>query len=179
MGDLALSTRYVRALLKKLPAEHLERVQEEICEATELWHASADLRRVMLNPLIPVGEKVDAMARIAERAGWLEPVRNFLGVLVENERIALLSDIGAVLADMVRAHLRRQIAVIESPVPLSDEETARVTHRLGTQLGVTLIPQVEVKPELLGGLRVRVGDTMFDATVASNLRNLREQLTKG
>lgn len=179
MGDRALTTRYVRALLATLPAEHVEPAQEAVCEAAQLWAASADLRRFMLNPLIPVEEKQQAMARLAERAGWPEPVRHFLGVLVENERAALLPEVSPVLADMIRARMRRQIAVIESPVPLSDEETAKIAHRLGTRLGVTLIPEATVQPGLLGGVRVRVADTLFDASVAGNLRALREQLTKG
>ncbi len=179
MADYALTIRYVHALLGNLPAEQVGRVHEEVCEAAELWDRSDDLRHVMLNPFIPVEEKMKAMGRIAERAGWLDLVRNFLGVLIENDRIALLSEVAPVLADFVRARLGREIAIIESPTPLSDEETARLMQRLGKRLGITLIPQVEVKPELIGGLRVRVGDTMYDATVAGSLQALREELAKG
>ena len=179
MANYALATRYVHALLADLPTEHVGRVQEEVCAVAELWRTSDALRAVMRNPFIPTKEKHTAIERIAERAGWLDVVHSFLGVLVENGRIALLDEVATVVADFVRARLGREIAVIESPVPLSDDETARHAQHLGRQLGVTLIPQVEVKPELIGGLRVRVADTMYDATIAGNLRALREELTKG
>jgi ATP synthase F1 delta subunit len=179
MADYALATRYVHALLTDVPTDQVGRVQEEVCAAAELWRTSDALRAVMRNPFIPTKEKHLAMDRIAERAGWLEVVHSFLGVLVENGRFGLLDEVAAVLGDFVRARLGREIAVIESPVPLSDDETARLAQHLGRRLGVTLIPHVEVKPELIGGLRVRVADTMYEATVAGNLRALREELTKG
>jgi F-type H+-transporting ATPase subunit delta len=179
MAEHALTARYVNALFEHLPTEQVGQVHGEVCAAAELWRASDALRAVMRNPFIPVEEKREAMERIAERAGWLETVRRFLGVLVDNDRIALLDELAPVVGDFVRAHLGREIAVIESPVPLSDDQTSRLAQRLGRRLGVTLIPQVEVKPELIGGLRVRVGDTMYDATIAGSMRALREELTKG
>ncbi len=179
MADYALTARYVQALLKDLPTDRLGRVQEEVCEAAELWHTSSAFRQVMVNPFIPVEEKRDAMDRITARADWSEPVCHFLGVLVINKRVTLLDEVAPVVADFVRDRLEREVAIIESPTPLADDEVAKLVHRLGEQLGVTLIPQLEVKPELIGGVRVRVGDTMYDATIAGTLRSLRQELTKG
>ena len=88
-------------------------------------------------------------------------------------------DVASALEDLRRAHEGREEAHIESPLPLSDEETSAIAARLGKQLGVTLVPEVTVKPELIGGVRVRVGDTLFDATVAGSLESLREHLMKG
>jgi F-type H+-transporting ATPase subunit delta len=87
--------------------------------------------------------------------------------------------VAIVMADFVRERLNREVAVIETPAPLGDDEVAQLAQRLGRQLGVTLIPQVVVRPELIGGARVRVGDTMYDATIAGTLQSLREELTKG
>jgi len=179
MGNYALAIRYAHALLGELPADQVGRACEEVCEAAELWRRSETLRRVMLNPFIPVEEKAAAMGHIAERAEWLEVVRHFLGVLAKNERIGLLPDVASALEDLRRAHEGREEAHIESPLPLSDEETSAIAARLGKQLGVTLVPEVTVKPELIGGVRVRVGDTLFDATVAGSLESLREHLMKG
>ncbi len=179
MGNYALATRYAHALLDELPDEHADRGCEQVRDAAELWRRSRDLRRVMLNPFIPVEERAEMMGRIADRAKWPKLVRDFLGLLVQNERIALLPELTAALADLVRLRRRQDVAHVESPVPLTDEETARLARRLGERLGVTLVPRVEVKPELLGGLRVRVGDTVFDATVTGNLESLREALIKG
>jgi F-type H+-transporting ATPase subunit delta len=179
MADYALTARYVQALLEDLPTDRLGRVQEELCEAAELWRTSSPFRQVMANPFIPAEEKRDAMERIAARADWSEPVRHFLGVLVVNGRVQLLDEIAPVVADFVRDRLDREVAIIESPTPLADDEVARLAQQLGEQLGVTLIPQLEVRPELIGGVRVRVGDTMYDATIVGTLRSLREELTKG
>jgi len=179
MGNYSLAIRYAQALLGEIPAEQTGQAAEEVREAAELWRQSEVLRGVMLNPFIPVEEKAEAMQQIGERAGWLEVVRHFLGVLVSNERIALLPELVPMLGDLMRAREGRDEALIESPVALSEEETKRIVGRLGEQLGLTLIPRVAVDPALIGGVRVRVGDTLFDATVAGNLETLREALTEG
>ncbi|MBN1917005.1 MAG: ATP synthase F1 subunit delta [Verrucomicrobia bacterium] len=179
MGNYALVVRYVHALLQGLPSEEVGQVQEDISAAAELWRLNETLRRVMLNPFIPSGEKRGAMDRIAERAQWHERVRGLLGVLVDNERAALLAEVAPVVAESVRARLQREIAVVETPVALGDNEIEGLLKRLGQRLGVTLVPQVEVQPELIAGLRVRVGDTRYDATVAGNLESLREELGRG
>lgn len=179
MGSYALAVRYVHALLEGLPPDEVGRVQETVSAAAELWEASEDWRRVMLNPFIPYGEKQAAMDRLAERGEWHARVRSLLGVLLENDRIDLLSDVAPVVAEFVRARLKREIARIETPVPLDDDEIGHVLKRLGERLGVTLVPQVEVNPKLIAGLRVVVGDTMYDATVAGNIGSLREELSRG
>jgi F-type H+-transporting ATPase subunit delta len=179
MGRYALVVRYVHALLQNLPPDEVGQVQEDISAAAGLWASGEALRRVMLNPFIPAGEKKAAMQRIAERGQWHERVRNLLDVLVDNERIALLPEVAPAVAGLVRARLRREIAVVEAPVPLGGEEIESLLKRLGQRLGVTLVPQVEVHPELIAGLRVRVGDTRYDATVAGNLESLREELARG
>ena len=179
MGNYSLAIRYARALLEESPAKEASRVTEEVGEAAALWRQSEALRGVMLNPFIPVEEKAAAMEQIGERAGWLEVVRHFLGVLVSNERITLLPTLGSALGDLMRAREGREEALIESPVELSEEETKRIARRLGKALGLTLIPRVAVDPALIGGVRVQVGDTLFDATVAGNLGTLREALTEG
>jgi F-type H+-transporting ATPase subunit delta len=177
MADYALIARYVQALFDGLADDQIGQVQQEVAAAAELWHTCPELRRVLVNPFIPLEEKRTTLDRVAERADWLEAVSSFLGVLLENGRISLLDRVALVVADFVRARLGREIATIETPVPLSDDESDRLVHRLGAKLGVTLIPKVEMKPELIGGLRVRVGDTMYDASVAGNLAGLRDELT--
>jgi F-type H+-transporting ATPase subunit delta len=168
MVNTAVTARYVRALLGGVPTEQLGQIQEEVCAAAKLWRASDVLRQVMLNPFIPIDEKREAMARVAKQAGWSEPVHHFLGVLVVNERTRLLDEVAPVMADFVRERLHREVAVIESPTPLADDEVTHLAQRLGQQLGVALIPQVSVRPELIGGVRVRVADTMYDATIAGS-----------
>jgi F-type H+-transporting ATPase subunit delta len=179
MAEYALIARYVQALFDGLADEQIGQVQQEVASAAELWRTCPDLRRVMVNPFIPLEVKRERLGRIIERAEWLEAVGSFLGVLLENGRIGLLGQVAGVVADFVRARLGREVARIETPVRLSDQETARLMHRLGAALGVTLIPQVEVKTELIGGLRVRVGDTMYDASIAGTLGLLRDELTRG
>ena len=179
MGSYALTVRYVRALFQGLPSDEIGEVQEELSAAAEVWHTSAELRRFMLNPFIPPHEKLAAFDRLSERGQWQERVRNLLAVLVENERISLLSELVPVVAEYVRDRLHREVAIVETPVPLDDGEIDRLLGRLSRRLGVKLLPQVEIRPELIAGVRVRVGDTMYDATVAGRVRSLREQLTRG
>jgi len=103
------------------------------------------------------------VAAIAKEVAASKP-RNALGILKEFRRL-------------VRLEAARHHAVVESAVELDESMTKQLTTNLRTQYGKDLSIEFNVSPELLGGLRIRVGSDVIDGSVRERLHRLEAQLT--
>ena len=110
------------------------------------------------------GDKLDAMGR------------RFVRVLVEAERIALLPYIAAQFEDRKNEAEGVATARIDSAFPLTDAQLAELKGALEKRFGKKIEPTVNVDPELLGGARITVGDTVIDASVRAQLQAMANQL---
>lgn len=102
----------------------------------------------------------------------------FLDLLVEKNRIDILPDISGAfndLADDARGigHVR-----VKSFLPLSEEEKSALQAKLGVITGKTVIMDTETDSSLLGGVSIRIGDSVVDGTVANRLKGLEERLNR-
>ena len=105
---------------------------------------------------------VSRVTAIAKEVAESKP-RNALGILKEYHRL-------------VRLEAEKHHAVIESAVELDDDMTKQLTSSLRAQYGKDLSTEFKVSPELLGGLRIRVGSDVIDGSVRERLHRLENQL---
>jgi F-type H+-transporting ATPase subunit delta len=101
---------------------------------------------------------------------------DFLLVLNDHERLDLIRPILAAAKEIRDERARRIRVQVRSAVPLSEEQADRLRQQLKDELKVDPILQPEVDPELLGGVVVRVGDWLYDASVRAKLDSIRNQL---
>jgi F-type H+-transporting ATPase subunit delta len=102
--------------------------------------------------------------------------RNFVRVLVQGDRITLMPAIQALFETLKDEADGVAKATIESAFPLSDADLAELSAALERRFSRKIEATVFVKPELIGGARVTVGDNVIDATVAEQLRAMAVQL---
>jgi F-type H+-transporting ATPase subunit delta len=102
--------------------------------------------------------------------------RNFIRVLVESERVALLPHIAAMLDALKNDAEATADATIESAFELSDAQVAELRGALEKRFGKKIEATVMVNPELIGGARVTVGDAVLDGSVQAKLAAMRAQL---
>jgi len=104
---------------------------------------------------------------------------NFLKVLAEHDRLALIPQI---LNEAIAEHERRvgqKRIQVRSAVPLSDEQLGNIKQRLQSALNLTPVLFPSIDPELIGGLEIQVGDTVYDGSLKTRLKNLRQRLQRG
>jgi F-type H+-transporting ATPase subunit delta len=102
--------------------------------------------------------------------------RSFLRVLIEADRIALMPQIRE-LFDLLKDEAEGVAkATIESAFPLSPEQTADLTTALEKRFGKKIEATVTVNPDLIGGARISVGDSVLDGSVQARLDSMRAQL---
>jgi len=103
-------------------------------------------------------------------------VINFVLITIDKRRQALLREISAEYLLLLDDHLGREHVEVTVARPLDDTTANVVSKRLSKMLGKQAIPHIRVKPEILGGIVVRTGDTIYDGSVRRRLEDLRRRL---
>ncbi|HEX9301889.1 MAG TPA: F0F1 ATP synthase subunit delta [Casimicrobiaceae bacterium] len=127
------------------------------------------------NPKLTAGDKEALLLSIV--GDKLDPMgRNFVRVLIEAERIAVLPQIAMLFESLKDAAEGQAKARIDSAFPLSDTQLAEITAALEKRFGKKIEATVNVDPTLIGGARITVGDTVIDGTVTSQLATMATRL---
>ncbi|HEY5210424.1 MAG TPA: F0F1 ATP synthase subunit delta [Stellaceae bacterium] len=173
-GVSGLAERYARALFELADdGRSLDQVAGDLKSLGRMLAESAELRRVIRSPVIGRDAQGRAIAALAEKAQLSQLTRNFLGLLARNRRFFALPEmITAFLANL--AERRGEVtAVVTSAAPLTAAQSAALAEALRKSAGAKLAIDSRVDPSLLGGIIVRIGSRMIDASLKSKLARLR------
>ena len=174
-----LAGRYAVALFELAEEQDaLDVVAGDLHGLREMLADSADLTRLIRSPVLSRDEQARALAAIGERAGFAPLTRQFLGVLAHKRRLFALPDVIEAYDAMLAEHRGEVGAEVVSAVPLSPEQLDSVRQQLATAVGQAVTLSTAVDPSLLGGLIVRVGSRMLDASIRTKLHQL-ELVLKG
>lgn len=133
---------------------------------------SADLRRLIRSPVLSRDEQGRALMVLAERAEFHQLTRQFLGLLAHKRRLFVLPEIITAYLAMLGEHKGEVSAELASAVPLTEAQVETVKQQLAAAMGQTVTLSTAVDPGLLGGLVVRVGSRMIDASLRTKLQRL-------
>lgn len=173
----AVARRYAKALrILAAPEGRLEAIAQELMRFERLLADDAGLRDAVLRPWVKAATKRAVVTAVTERLGLSPLARNFLALVAQRRRLALLPEIIAAYRALVDEATSRARARVRSAIPLTDAQRAAIRERLGRRLGKTVLLETEVDPSLLGGFVAEVGSRVWDASLAGQLRGLRERL---
>jgi F-type H+-transporting ATPase subunit delta len=137
-----------------------------------------ELARLLDNPAVPVAARREVLGAIlAGRVSHL--ALNLVLLLATRARIALVPAIAAEYKRLLDRGRGMVTATVTSPIPLEPDHLAAVADRLRSLTGRTVEVQAALDPALVGGLTVRVGDQLIDASVRGRLERLRDRLVAG
>jgi F-type H+-transporting ATPase subunit delta len=151
-------------------------VTQQLGEFTTAYAISAELRNFLNSPAVAKAEKRGVAEKIATRLGASKIVRNFLFVVIDHQRTQLLPEILKSFQEVVRQRQGIAEAEIVSPAVLSDDQKKTMTKTLEQLTGKKVEAKFALDPQLLGGVVVRVGDTIYDGSLRNRLNDLRERL---
>jgi F-type H+-transporting ATPase subunit delta len=161
---------YARALLEIAIEQNREtEIAEELTGLTELWRREPMFSAWMSAVIVNRAERRDTLRRLFE-ARLSHPVLNLLLVMSDKHRAMILPAVCEAFEQMLEAHRGEQHVLVTSAVPLTEgQRQALVTH---VNRFARIEPRLEERLDesTLGGLRVQVGDTVFDHTVLRRLR---------
>ncbi len=168
-----LAQRYATALFDLARQdEKLDRVAEDLGGLVGLMDESRDLRRLVESPVITRADQRGGILAVADRAGVDPLTRKFLGLLAEHRRLFALPGIAKAFTAMLAAHKGEVAAEVVSAVPLGDAELETLKKSIASFVGQAVTVETRVDPALLGGVVVRVGSRMLDASLRTKLMQL-------
>ncbi len=174
-----LAQRYATAVFELArDAQRLDGVGSDLAGLVALMDQSADLKRLVESPVISRADQGKAILAVAERAGVDDLTRRFLGLLAEHRRLFALPGVAKAYAGMLAAHKGEVAAEVVSAAPLGAAELATLEKSIAGFVGQAVTVETRVDPALLGGVVVRVGSRMLDASLRTKLMQL-EQTLKG
>ena len=157
-------------------------------DALEAWRTELDtaasivaddrVGRMLANPALPLDQRIE-MARAILGKTVSKPVLNLIGLMLHRGRIHELPRLAAEFRRLDNARQGITEATAISAAQLTEDEVRALTQRLEAMTGGRVELDVQVDPDLLGGLVVRVGDRMIDGSVRGRLERLRNQLVSG
>ena len=147
-------------------------------EVASAIFSEANVAPVVHNPAIPLRDRIAIVARLLD--GRVPPsVANLARLLVERGKSDRLSAVAAEYRRLLNRARGVVEATVTSAAPLSPTEADALRSKIAGMTGQSVDLTLTVDDALIGGLTVRVGDTLYDASVRGRLERLREQLVAG
>ncbi len=151
---------------------------KQLADFGALYAESEALRNVLASPGVPREAKHGVIEKLAARMGASKIIRNFLFVVIDHRRSALLPKIIETFEDVVRKRQGIAEAEIASAVELTAAQKKEMAQKITDMTGKRVETKYAVEPGLLGGAVVRIGDTIYDGSLRSRLNELRARLAE-
>ena len=177
MSSQAVARRYAVALADVVQSRgEAQEVREELAAWDELVRSNAQLLEVFRHPTITNEQKGAVLEELIRRTRPRPTTANFLKVLLQNHRLAELSEVSRQFA----LELDRRSGVVRAQVttarPLTPEAQEALRLRLGELTGSSVRLQFDVDDELIGGVVTRIGSTLYDGSVRGHLRQIKQKM---
>ena len=179
MTSRTAAARYARAILDVATTESadLDAIARELEEFIAFFKQQPGLEGLMLNPAVPAPRKRAAMEEITRISGLTPIVSKLLVLLADRDRLGLLPDVSVTYRDLLAERQNVVHAEVTSAEPLSNDRIQVIEQRLATVTGKRVSMTAKVDKDIIGGVVARVGSTVYDASIATQLKKIRERLT--
>jgi ATP synthase F1 delta subunit len=168
---------YARSLFEVAEEQDkLDVVREQLGQFADALDESRELQTFFFSPYFSTEEKEEGLSKAVIDAD--EVIVNFLQLLLENHRMPVIFRVRRDY-DALWEDANKLLPVqITSAVALDPSVAERVGDEIGRQTGRTVELSTEVDPDVIGGIVVRVGNSIIDASIRTRLENLRKQVAK-
>lgn len=175
----AVTSRYARAFVDVVVGDKLDarRIVQELKTILSTNQSSPELRKVWESPAIPAEQKRRLLDAIVKREGISKPVRNFVAVLIDHHRIALIDQVTKDFERELNSRLGFAEAQITSARELSAAERRALESQVEKLIGKKVRAQYGRDESILGGAIVQVGSTIYDGSVKGQLERIRGELS--
>ncbi len=177
-----VARRYARALFalgQKQGEKELKAYGDDLASIADVLEGSPELFRIFRNPVISVSEKKGILTKVLGKLKPSKTISNFCHLLADKGRLDHLTEIQvyyAKLLDDYQGVLRGEIV---TAIKLADNLKQDIVGKLEKQSGQQVTLDYKVDPEIVGGLVLKVGDKVLDASIKAQLQILKENIKRG
>ncbi|MBX3242872.1 MAG: F0F1 ATP synthase subunit delta [Acidobacteria bacterium] len=177
MSVETIARRYATALADVVVEKNeTDVVRGELKAWEELIRSNIELNRAFGDPSITHVKKEGVLEALLQKTSPTQTTANFLRVLLRNSRITDLADINERFVSVLEERSGLVNGTVTSAHPLTDTQKNELQGNLEKVTGKTVNLTYSIDPELIGGVVTRIGSTVYDGSVRTQLEHLREQL---
>jgi len=179
MANIALARRYARALLEVATEENsVDVVGERLQELSAALAQSPELTGVLSSPSYDRGTRLGVLNAVLAQAGQVPAsLGNTLKLLNDRNRLGALPELATAFRELSDERAGRVRGTVTSAVPLSPTLVSSITADLAKLSGKQVVVETQVDPSLLGGVAAQVGSTLYDGSLRTQLKAMKQQLT--
>ena len=174
----AVGGRYAKALFGLQEPAEICRTAEALRLLADAFTASREFRALLLSPVFTREQKDAVVAQLAAKAGCPPLTGRFLTHVVHKNRIAQIREISEAFSRLADQASNRKVIRVSAARPLAEEQQAAIRTKLVQVTRSEIDLAVSVDPSVIGGLEIRIGGTVYDGTIRSQLSRLRSALAK-
>lgn len=175
-----LARRYAKALLEIGREDgSYAKYGAELNELAGAFRAEPVLYKVLSNPMYKIEERKALADKLSEAVGASAVTKKFFTVLLERGNVRFIEGVAEAYAGMEDEVSGRIRVLIEAPSEPGGDVLNSVKEKLKKETGKEVIISFKHRPDLIGGMLVRVGNTILDGSVKSQLEKMREKLLEG
>jgi F-type H+-transporting ATPase subunit delta len=179
MSNRASANRYAKALFDVILKEaQPEQAERGLAAFVDVVSGNADLQKVLINPAVPISGKRGIVQQLVARVNPSKPVAKLMMLLADRDRLELLPDLLAAYRERLMDHLQIVRAEVVTAVPLPKERADELQRRLSQLTGQKVTMEARVDPSIIGGVVARVGSTVYDGSIATQLARMKDKLTE-
>jgi len=173
------ASRYAKALLRAVELENIPGALSELIAVNDLMNANKEFKSLLVNPLFTNDERANVIRQLKDKLKLSDYIVKFVLHLTEVGVIPALPEIIRMATSLYLDKKKKAKAVIMTPVPVTKEQETKLRTSLKNITDRDLDLEYMIDPSLLGGVLVRIGSTMYDTSIKSQLRLLKDELIKG
>jgi F-type H+-transporting ATPase subunit delta len=169
---------YGRSLFE-VASEHdkLDLIREQLGQFADALADNHELAVFFFSPYFSTEEKKEGLRSAVEGAD--EELMNFLELLIENHRTPAIFRIRDQYDALWEKENKQLPVEVTSAVELDDETVRQIGERIGEATGQQVNLTTHIEPDILGGIVLRVGNSILDASIRNRLEQLRKQVARG
>ena len=168
---------YARALFEAAQeADKLDEVREQVGAFADALNENQELSVFFFSPYFSTEEKKEGLGKVLD--GAEDIVQNFLELLIEKHRVPAIHRIRREYDALWQEENKLLPVEVTSAIELDEDTVKQIGDQIGERTGRKVQLESRVDPDILGGIVVRVGDRILDASIANRLESLRKQVAR-
>ena len=178
MTSRGVATRYARALFDVSLAERqdLEQIDGELSGIVALVSGNDALARALTHPAVPAARKRAVVEALLSRSPVNEMLARTLRLLADRDRLMLLPDLAAAFRSRLMDHQQVVRAEVTTAMALPADRVAALQQGLAAATGRKVQLEVRVDPSIVGGAVTKIGSTVYDGSITTQLARLKQRL---
>jgi len=171
--------KYAKQYLSSVDLGEIPQGIEQMNAVSGLMARDKNFRNMIVSPIFTDTESKQVITHISQTLKMPEKTAKYLQYLAETKAIGALPEIIEAITAMYLEMKKRARAVVTSPVQVSKDDAAKLAGSLKKITGREVDLEFVIDPSLLGGVRIKVGSTMYDSSIKGQLGLLKDKLIKG